>query len=95
MSGLVYDGWEFREKETLARYVALKRKLSVFTLVSIAALGPALVLFLEAYASPKTTPPYLYLAFIAISFPFTVLSFRANSKLTELMNSNDVRHVGF
>jgi len=95
LSSLVYDGFEFKEKDTLARYVSLKRRVSLFTLISIATLGPALVFFLESYISPKTSTPYLYLVFIAISIPFTVLSFQANSKLTELVNSNDVRHVGF
>jgi hypothetical protein len=92
---LVFDGLEFKEKETLARYAAVKRRFRISTFVSMATLAPALVLLLLSYASPSTTSPYLYLVFLAISIPFSVLSFRANSKLTEIINSNDVRHIGF
>jgi len=92
---LVYDGLEFKEKELLAKYVALKRRFSIFTFVSMATLAPALFLLLLSYVSPKTTSPYLYLVFLAISIPFSILSFRANSRLTDMINSNEVRHVRF
>ena len=92
---LVYDGLEFKEKATLAQYVSLKRKFGLSTFISMATLAPALVLLLLTYVSPKTTSPYLYLVFLAVSIPFSVLSFRANSKMTEIINSNEVRHVGF
>jgi hypothetical protein len=92
---LVYDGLEFKEKATLAQYVSLKRRMGVSTFISMATLAPALALLLLTYLSPKTTSPYLYLVFLAVSIPFSVLSFRANSKITEIINSNDVRHVGF
>jgi len=92
---LVYDGLEFKEKATLAQYVSLKRRFGVSTFVSMATLAPALALLLLSYVSPKTESPYLYLVFLAISIPFSVLSFTANSKITEIINSNDVRHVGF
>ena len=92
---LVYDGFEFKEKETLAQYVAVKRRFGIATLVSMATLAPALVLLLLTYVSPKTTSPYLYLVFLAVSIPFSILSFKANSRLTEIINSNEVRHVGF
>jgi len=92
---LVYDGLEFKEKELLAKYVALKRRFSVFTFVSMATLAPALLLLLLSYVSPSTTSPYLYLVFLAISIPFSVLSFRANSRITDMINSNEVRHVRF
>jgi hypothetical protein len=92
---LVYDGLEFKEKATLAQYVSLKRRFGISTFVSMATLAPALALLLLSYVSPKTTSPYLYLVFLAISIPFSVLSFRANSKITDIINSNDVRHVGF
>jgi len=98
MSGspaLVYDGFEFKEKATLAQYVSLKRRMSVTTFISMATLAPALALLLLTYVSPKTTSPYLYLVFLAVSIPFSILSFRANSKLTEIINSNEVRHIGF
>ena len=58
----------------------------------MATLAPALALLLLTYVSPKTTSPYLYLVFLAVSIPFSVLSFRANSKITEIINSNEVRH---
>jgi hypothetical protein len=92
---LVVDGLEFKEKETLAQYVAVKRRFGISTLVSMATLAPALVLLLFSYVSPSTTSPYLYLVFLAVSIPFSILSFRANSRLTEIINSNEVRHVGF
>ena len=92
---LVYDGLEFQEKETFAQYVSLKRRFGFFTFISMATLAPALVLLLLSYVSPKTTSPYLYLVFLAVSIPFSVLSFRANSRMTEIINSNEVRHVGF
>jgi hypothetical protein len=92
---LIYDGLEFKEKRMLSQYVALKRRFGIATFASMATLAPALVLLLISFVSPKTTSPYLYLVFLAISIPFSVVSFRANSKLTELINSNDVRHVGF
>ena len=92
---LIFDGLEFKEKETLAQYVAVKRRFGISTFVSMATLAPALVLLLLSYVSPSTAPQYLYLVFLAISIPFSILSFRANSKLTEIINSNDVRHVGF
>jgi hypothetical protein len=91
----VYDGLEFKEKETLAQYASLKRRLTLFTLISMATLAPAMALLLLTYVSPKTTSPYLYLIFLAVSIPFSVLSFRANSKLTEIINSNEVRHTAF
>ncbi len=92
---LVYDGLEFKEKETLAQYVSLKRRFGFSTFISMATLAPALVLLLLTYVSPSTTSPYLCLAFLAVSIPFSVLSFRANSKMTEIINSNEVRHVAF
>lgn len=92
---LVYDGLEFKEKATLAQYVSLKRMMGVSTFVSMATLAPALALLLLTYVSPKTTSPYLYLVFLAVSIPFSVLSFRANSKITEIINSNEVRHTNF
>jgi hypothetical protein len=92
---LVYDGLEFKEKETLAQYVAVKRRFGISTLVSMATLAPALALLLLSYVSPSTTSPYLYLVFLAVSIPFSILSFRANSRMTEIINSNEVRHVGF
>ena len=92
---LVYDGLEFKEKETLAKYIALRRRFSAFTFLSMATLAPALLLLLLTYVSPKTTSPYLYLVFLAVSIPFSILSFRANSKLTDMINSNEVRHVRF
>jgi len=92
---LVYDGFEFKEKATLAQYVSLKRRMGVSTFVSMATLAPALALLLLTYVSPKTTSPYLYLVFLAVSIPFSVLSFRANSKITEIINSNEVRHTSF
>ncbi len=92
---MVYDGLEFDRKDLLAQYVALKRRFSIFTFVSMATLAPALLLLLASYISRSTTPPYLYLVFLAVSIPFSVLSFRANSKLTEMINSNEVRHVRF
>jgi hypothetical protein len=91
----VFDGLEFKEEETLAQYVAVKRRFGISTLVSMATLAPALALLLLSFASPSTASPYLYLVFLAISIPFSVLSFRANSRLTEIINSNEVRHVGF
>jgi hypothetical protein len=94
-SPLVYDGLEFKEKKTLAEYVSLKRRFSIATFASMATLAPALVLLLFTYVSPKTTSPYLYLVFLAVSIPFSVLSFRANSKITEIINSNEVRHTRF
>ncbi len=92
---LVFDGLEFKERETLAQYVAVKRNLGIATFASMATLAPALVLLLISYVSPSTTSPYLYLVFLAVSIPFSILSFKANSKLTEIINSNDVRHVRF
>lgn len=92
---LVYDGLEFKEKATLAQYVALKRRMGFSTFASMVTLAPALALLLLTYISPKTTSPYLYLVFLAVSIPFSVLSFRANSKITEIINSNEVRHTSF
>ncbi len=92
---IVYDGFEFQEKATLAQYVSLKRRFGVTTFVAMATLAPALVLLLVSYVSPSTASPYLYLVFLAVSIPFSVLSFRANSRITEIINSNEVRHVGF
>jgi len=92
---LVYDGLEFKEKKTLAQYVASKRRFSISTFVSMATLAPALALLLLNYVSPSSTSPYLYLVFLAVSIPFSVLSFRANSKITEIINSNEVRHTTF
>jgi len=92
---LVYDGLEFKEKEILATYVALKSSFSAFNFISMATLAPALLLLLFTYVSPKSTSPYLYLVFLAVSIPFSVLSFRANSRLTDMINSNEVRHVRF
>jgi hypothetical protein len=92
---IIFDGLEFREKETLAQYVTMKRRFSISTFLSMATLAPALGLLLLSYVSPKVTSPYLYLVFLGISIPFSILSFRANSKITEIINSNEVRHVGF
>jgi len=92
---LVYDGLEFKESKMLAQYIASKRRFSISTFVSMATLAPALVLLLLTYVSPSTTSPYLYLVFLSVSIPFSILSFRANSKLTEIINSNEVRHTTF
>jgi hypothetical protein len=92
---LVYDGFEFKEKATLTQYASLKRRMAIATFISMATLAPALALLLLTYVSPKTTSPYLYLVFLAVSIPFSVLSFRANSKITEIINSNEVRHTSF
>lgn len=94
-SKMVYDGLEFKEKDTFSEYVSLKRKFSIATFASMATLAPAIILLLVSFVSPSTTSPYLYLVFLAVSIPFSVLSFRMNSRLTEIINSNEVRHVGF
>ena len=92
---VVYDGLEFKERATLAQYISQKRRMKVSTLVSMVTLAPALALLLLSYVEPKAYPDYLYLVFLGVSIPFSVVSFRANSKITEIINSNDVRHVGF
>jgi hypothetical protein len=94
-SGIVYDGLEFKEQAILNRYVALKRRLTISTLVSFVTLAPAMALLVISYVSPSTVSPYLYLVFLGASIPSSVLSFRANSNLTDMMNSNEVRHVTF
>ena len=93
--GVVYDGLEFKERAMLARYISLKRRMKVSTLVSMVTLAPALALLLLSYVEPKAYPEYLYLVFLAVSIPFSILSFQANSKLTEMINTNEVRHVAF
>ena len=94
-TAMIYDGFEFKEKETLTKYVALKTRFKIATFVSMASLAPALVLLLLSYISPAAYPQYLYLALLGISIPFSVLSFRTNSRITEIINSNEVRHVAF
>ena len=90
---IVYDGFEFKEEATRKRYASLKRRLGISTFISLATVAPAMVLLLLSYVEPKSTSPYLYLVFLAVSIPFSALSFMSNSKLTEIVNSNDVRHV--
>jgi hypothetical protein len=92
---LVYDGLEFKEQAILSQYVSLKRRFGIASFVSLASLAPAFALLFLSLVSPSSTSPYLYLVFLAISIPFSILSFRANSRLTEIINSNEVRHVGF
>ncbi len=92
---MVYDGFEFKERETLRKYVALKNRFKIATLVSLASMAPALALLLLSYIEPSKYPSYLYLIFLVVSIPFSVLSFQANSRLTEMINTNDVRHVSF
>ena len=92
---MTYDGFEFKEKETLKRYVPTKNMFKIATFVSMASLAPALALLLLSFVEPSAYPQYLYLVFLAVSIPFSVLSFQANSKLTEMINTNEVRHVGF
>jgi hypothetical protein len=92
---MTYDGFEFKEKETLKRYVATKNRFKVATFISMASLAPALVLLILSYVEPSAYPQYLYLLFLAVSVPFSILSFQANSRLTEMINTNEVRHVGF
>ncbi len=94
-SPLVYDGLEFKEKEILARYRSLKRRLGISSVISIMTIIPAMGLLVLYYVSPSSTSPYLYLVFLGVSIPFTILSFLSNSKITEIINSNEVRHVGF
>jgi hypothetical protein len=91
-SHLLYDGFEFRDEETLKRYKRLKRTLSVTSLLSIAALLPALAMFFSGMISASTS--YFYVIPLAVGGVFGVLSYRANSRLTELINSEEVRHVG-
>jgi len=91
-SHLVYDGFEFKDEETLRRYKSLKRTLSVASVLSIAALLPALAIFFSGLLSASTS--YLYIIPLAVGGGFGVLSYRANSRLTELINSEEVRHVG-
>lgn len=92
---MTYDGFEFKEEETMRRYIATKNRFRVATLVSMASLAPALALLLLSYIQPSAYPQYLYLVFLAVSVPFSILSFQANSKLTEMINTNEVRHVAF
>jgi hypothetical protein len=92
---VVYDGLEFKERAILAQYISQKRTMKISTVISMATLAPALALLLLSYVSPASAPHYLYLVFLAVSIPFSALSFRANSRITEIINSNDVRHVGF
>ena len=89
---ILYDGFEFRDQETLRRYKRLKRSLSVTSLLSVAALLPALALFFSGMLSGSTS--YIYLIPLAVGGVFGILSYRANSRLTELINSEEVRHVG-
>lgn len=92
VSQLLYDGFEFRDEETLKRYKRLKRTLSVTSLLSVAALLPALALWFSGLLSGSTS--YIYLIPLAVGGGLGVLSYRANSKFTELINSEEVRNVG-
>ena len=92
---MIYDGFEFKDRETMKRYVGLKNRFKIATFVSMAALAPGLALLLLSYVDPSAYPQYLYLVFLAVSVPFSILSFQANSRLTEMINTNEVRHVGF
>jgi hypothetical protein len=92
---VVYDGLEFKERAMLTKYISQKRRMKICTLVSMTTLAPALALLLLSYLEPEAYPEYLYLVFLAVSIPFSILSFQANSRLTEMINSNEVRHVTF
>ncbi len=92
---LICDGFEFKEIETMRKYVALKNRFRIATFLSMASMAPALTLLLLSYVEPSGYPQYLYLAFLAVSIPFAILSSQANSKLTEIINTNEVRKVSF
>jgi hypothetical protein len=92
MPPILYNGFEFRDEETLKRYKRLKRTLSITSLLSVAALLPALALFFTGLLTASTS--YIYLIPLAVGGGLGVLSYRANSRFTELINSEEVRHVG-
>jgi hypothetical protein len=91
MSTLRRDGLEFSDEETLKRYINLKRRVTIFSTLSLVTMVPALLLFFSSFISSSTS--YVYLVFLAVSIPFVVLSYQANSKLTEMLNSDEVRHA--
>lgn len=93
-----HDGLEFKEEETLARYKKFKRTLRIFSALSIAMVLPSMLLFFFYYflastSSSSSTSTYIYLVPLAIGGVCTALSIRANSRLTEIINSDEVRHI--
>lgn len=94
-ASLTYDGFEFREEATMRRYATLKSRARIESVLGMVALGPGLALLFLSYLEPSAYPEYLYLLFLAVSIPFSVQSFRDNSRLTEIVNTNEVRHVAF
>jgi ABC-type transport system involved in cytochrome bd biosynthesis fused ATPase/permease subunit len=89
---LQHDGLEFEEEETLARYKKFKTTLKISSLLSIVTVLPSMLLFFSSYFL-SSSPSYIYLIPLAIGGAFTALSIRANSKLTEIINSDEVRHI--
>ncbi len=88
MSAILYDGFEFKDKELFARYVRLKRRLRVFSYLGVVTLLPSLFLLFSQRSS------YFYLLPLSIGIVSLMLSSRANSKLTAIINSDEVRYKG-
>ncbi len=88
MSSILYDGFEFKDKDLLARYVRLKRRLRVFSSIGVVTILPSLFLLFSQRSS------YFYLLPLSIGIVSLMLSSRANSKLTEIINSDEVRYRG-
>ena len=89
-----HDGLEFEEEETLARYKKFKTTLKISSILSIVTVLPSMLLFFSSYfLSSSQSISYIYLIPLAIGGAFTALSIRANSKLTEIINSDEVRHI--
>jgi hypothetical protein len=85
-----YDGLEFKDEETLGHYKNLKRTFAIASTVTIFTLIPSLFLFISSLTSSSS---YVYLVPLAFGGVFSLFSYRANSKLTELLNSDEVRHI--
>ena len=87
---ILYDGFEFENEIALGRYKRLRLIFLVTSLLSVATIIPALFMFVISLASSFS---YTYLIPLAVGGVFSVFSYWSNSRLTELVNSDEVRHT--
>jgi hypothetical protein len=91
MPSILYNGFEFKDEETFSLYKKLQIRFMVASSVSVFTLLPALLLFVLSLGSSSS---YVFLIPLAVGVVFSVFSYRANSRLTELLNSDEARHLG-
>ena len=94
-SPIVYEDKEFRDKETMGRFISMKRDVIFGLRISNAALYLALGVVIIDIFFHSMVLPYIGGVLIVLSVSTAILTSRLQSKAFRILQSDDVRYVEF